>query len=57
MIAGQDDFKGTEQFSAGYAMATLNIFDNITLLGGVRFEAYNMQYHAQYYFYYTQCLR
>ena len=42
-----NDFKGAETFSAGYAMATFNIFDNITLLGGVRFEAYNMDYHAQ----------
>jgi TonB-dependent receptor len=44
----QDDWMGAESFSAGYAMATFNIFDNITLLGGVRFESYNMQYHAQY---------
>jgi TonB-dependent receptor len=29
-------------------MATFNIFDNITLLGGVRFESYNMNYNAQY---------
>jgi len=44
----KDDYQGAEQFSAGYAMATFNIFDNITLLGGVRFESYNMQYHSNF---------
>lgn len=46
----KDDWNGAEMFTAGYLMGTFNIFDNITLLGGVRFESYNMQYHAQYTF-------
>ncbi len=44
----KDDFEGAEQFSAGYAMATINIGPQATLLGGVRFESYNMDYHAQF---------
>ncbi len=46
----QNDWNGAEQFSAGYAMGTLNIGPRLTLLGGVRFESYNMNYHAQYTF-------
>lgn len=44
----KDDWKGAETFSAGYLMGTFNIFDNITVLGGVRYESYNMNYHAQF---------
>ncbi len=44
----KNDWNGSEQFSAGYAMGTINIGPRLTLLGGVRFESYNMIYHAQY---------
>ncbi len=44
----KDDWNGAETFSAGYLMGTFNIFDNITVLGGLRYEAYNMNYHAQF---------
>ena len=44
----KNDWRGAEQFSAGYAMGTFNIGPNLTLLGGARFESYNMIYHAQY---------
>jgi TonB-dependent receptor len=37
---------GTETLTAGYAMATLNFGPRLTLLGGVRFEHYNMNYRA-----------
>ncbi len=46
----KNDWNGAEQFSAAYAMGTFNIGPQLTLLGGVRFESYNMQYHAQYTF-------
>ncbi len=44
----KNDWSGAEQFSAGYAMGTFNIGPKVTLLGGARFESYNMIYHAQY---------
>jgi len=44
----QDDWDGSEQFSAGYLMGTLNYGQDLTLFGGVRFESYNMDYHAQF---------
>ncbi len=44
----KNDWSGAEQFSAGYAMGTFNIGPKLTLLGGARFESYNMIYHAQY---------
>jgi TonB-dependent receptor len=43
----KDDWSGAEQFSAGYLMGTFNIGPQLTLLGGARFESYNMIYHAQ----------
>jgi TonB-dependent receptor len=46
----KNDWNGAEQFSAAYAMGTFNIGPKLTLLGGVRFESYNMIYHAQYTF-------
>ena len=46
----QNDWDGAESFAATYIMGTFNIFDNITVLGGVRYEAYNMNYHAQFTF-------
>lgn len=39
-------WKGTESIDAGYAMATINIGPQLTLLGGARFEHYNMDYTA-----------
>jgi TonB-dependent receptor len=44
----KNDWNGAEQFSAAYLMGTLNIGPQLTLLGGARFESYNMIYHAQY---------
>jgi TonB-dependent receptor len=44
----QDDWNGAEQFTAGYLMGTINIGPQVTLLGGVRFESYNMDYHAEF---------
>jgi TonB-dependent receptor len=46
----KDDWSGAEQFSAAYAMGTFNIGPKLTLLGGARFESYNMIYHAQFTF-------
>ena len=42
----QNDWNGAEQFSAGYLMGTFNIGPQLTILGGARFESYNMNYHA-----------
>jgi TonB-dependent receptor len=44
----KNDWKGSELFSAAYLMGTLNFGPQATLLGGVRFESYNMIYHAQF---------
>jgi TonB-dependent receptor len=44
----KDDWNGAEQFAAGYLMGTFNIGPVLTILGGVRFESYNMKYHAQF---------
>ncbi|MGE5811836.1 MAG: TonB-dependent receptor domain-containing protein, partial [Ignavibacteria bacterium] len=44
----QDDWNGSEQFAAGYLMGTINIGPQVTLLGGVRYESYNMNYHAEF---------
>jgi len=46
----KNDFNGAEQFSAAYLMGTFNIGPKLTLLGGTRFESYNMIYHAQFTF-------
>jgi TonB-dependent receptor len=43
----KNDWNGAEQFSAGYLMGTFNFGPKLTLLGGARFESYNMIYHAQ----------
>jgi TonB-dependent receptor len=42
------DFNGAEMFSAGYAMGTFNIGPRLTVLGGVRYEHYNMKYNATF---------
>lgn len=44
----KDDWNGAEQFTAGYLMGTFNIGSELTVLGGARFESYNMKYHAQF---------
>ncbi len=44
----KNDWNGAEQFSAAYAMGTFNIGPKLTVLGGVRFESYNMIYHANF---------
>jgi len=44
----REDFKGTEEFSAGYLMGDFNIGARLSLLGGVRFEHYNMNYDAKF---------
>jgi TonB-dependent receptor len=46
----KNDWNGAEQFSAAYLMGTFNIGPRLTLLGGVRYENYNMIYHAQFTF-------
>jgi len=46
----KDDWNGAEQFSAGYVMGTVNLGPQLTLLGGVRYESYNMNYHANFTF-------
>jgi len=42
------DFNGAEIFSAGYLMGTFNIGPLLTVLGGARFEHYNMKYKANF---------
>ncbi len=44
----KDDFSGDENFTAGYFMGTFNIFHNLTVLGGFRYEKYDMNYHANF---------
>ncbi|MDZ7336781.1 MAG: TonB-dependent receptor [candidate division KSB1 bacterium] len=42
----RDDFKGNETFSAGYLMGDFNIGSKLSLIGGLRYEHYNMDYKA-----------
>ncbi|MGD0591244.1 MAG: TonB-dependent receptor [Bacteroidota bacterium] len=44
----KNDWNGAEQSSAGYLMGTFNFGPQLTLIGGARFESYNMIYHAQF---------
>lgn len=46
----KDDWDGSESFAAGYVMGTFNILQDLTLLGGVRYEQYKMKYHANFTF-------
>ena len=39
-------WNGTETFGAGYAMGTFEFGPQVTLIAGLRFEHYNMQYGA-----------
>jgi TonB-dependent receptor len=43
-----DDYDITEQVLAGYLMATLNVGQNLTLLGGARVESEDNDYIASY---------
>jgi TonB-dependent receptor len=40
----RNDFNGTETFSAGYLMGDVNIGSRLSLIGGLRYEHYNMDY-------------
>jgi Outer membrane receptor proteins, mostly Fe transport len=42
------DFSGAEIFSAGYLMGNFSIGSRLTILGGARFEHYNMDYKANF---------
>ena len=44
--SARNDFNGAEIFSSAYLMGTLNIGSKLTILGGGRFEHYNMDYKA-----------
>ncbi|MEJ5352319.1 MAG: TonB-dependent receptor [Melioribacteraceae bacterium] len=44
----RDDFNGTETFTAGYLMSTLKIGPQLTLIGGIRYEKYDMNYKATF---------
>ncbi|MCL5020392.1 MAG: TonB-dependent receptor, partial [Bacteroidetes bacterium] len=42
------DFNGAEIYTAGYLMGTFNIGSRLTVLGGARFEHYNMNYQSHF---------
>ena len=44
----REDFNGAEMFSAGYLMGSFNIGTQLSLLGGFRYEHYNMNYHGKF---------
>ncbi len=44
----KDDYNGAESFTAGYFMGTFNILQKLTLIAGLRYEKYNMDYQAQF---------
>ncbi len=44
----RNDFNGTETFAAGYLMSTLKIGPRLTLIGGIRYEQYDMDYKANF---------
>ena len=46
----RDDFNGAEVFSAAYLMGTFDIGPRLTVLGGARFEHWNMNYHGRFYY-------
>ena len=43
-----NDFRGAEIFSAGYLMGTFDLFSRLTLIAGLRYEFYNMNYAANF---------
>ncbi len=44
----RDDFDGSEKFTAGYIMTDLSIGSKLTLIGGLRYEHYNMDYDGKF---------
>ncbi|MBK8946121.1 MAG: TonB-dependent receptor [Ignavibacteriae bacterium] len=44
----RDDWNGSETFAAGYIMGTFNLYRNLTLIAGLRYENYNMNYRAEF---------
>jgi TonB-dependent receptor len=44
------DFNGAEIFSAAYLMGSFNIGPRLSLIAGTRFEHYNMDYHATFFY-------
>ncbi|MFZ1289341.1 MAG: TonB-dependent receptor [Melioribacteraceae bacterium] len=46
----RDDWNGSEAFAAGYIMGTFDLYRNLTLIAGLRYENYNMNYRAQFTF-------
>lgn len=46
--SAKDDFKGDETFSAGYLMGDFNFGSRLSLIGGLRYEHYNMDYKANF---------
>lgn len=46
--SSEDDFKTTEEKSAGYIMAELNIGERVTIIPGVRYEDMRTEYHGKY---------
>jgi TonB-dependent receptor len=45
----QNDFNGAEIFSAAYFMGSFNIGPDLSIIGGARFEHYNMNYKATFF--------
>ncbi|MCF7884989.1 MAG: TonB-dependent receptor [Candidatus Marinimicrobia bacterium] len=48
--SNKDDFNGSETVSAAYLMANFDIGPKLTLLTGVRYENWNMDYEANFIF-------
>jgi TonB-dependent receptor len=46
----RDDFSGAELFSAGYLMGTFEFGPRLTVIGGARYEHWNMKYHGRFYY-------
>jgi len=44
----REDFDGNETFSAGYLMGDFSIGPRLSLIGGLRYEHYNMNYHGRF---------
>ncbi len=44
----RNDFDGSEMFTSGYLMGTFKIGPRLTLIGGVRYEQYEMDYNAKF---------
>jgi len=44
----RDDFEGSETFTAGYLMGDFDIGSRLSMIGGLRYEHYNMDYEANF---------